>query len=572
MKKLKKFDFSLFLSVMLLISTTFMSIGYAAINSITAEINGTATVNVQSGVFITDVEYFSDVDAHIAQCEINNIYGTLLDSKIYLSETNNASSVTYTITVYNRTDETYAFKGVVYDQSAYSNEDIKCEVSDINVNDTLGSNGTKTFKATFSYRNGLSTNNTLTSIVSFAFGVNHTITYNNITGSGFQSNIADGLTYTNTFTTAPYDITVSMDGTDLTKNTDFTYSGGTLTIPNVTGNLIITGVNNNQTDPIISDVDEGDEIIINPEPSNEDNYWNSENGYNATEQKYYLKRAYSGSYTSTTISREDLEWKVWDTDPINNTITLISATPTSSGLSLSSHIGYANGIFLMHDICEKLYGGTDGITARNLTSRDIKEKMIEHHGGSGFVDQNGKAIYTVENIQNTIAEYYTAKVYGNTLTVSSNNKYVPNIIEGNNIDFSLMDNEDPLISQPQTSASKTNRTSLVGMQTYFSIPKDSIANLVDTDIYNLIYPSGNSNTYWLASRSSNIVTQDNVTATSITYCFDTVTSSAMTGNPIEGNSNSTGSGSTCTFKLRPIITIDLNKINATQNPDGTWSF
>lgn len=258
MKKFKKFDFSLFLSVMLLISTTFMSIGYAAINSITAEINGTATVNVQSGVFITDVEYFSDVDAHIAQCEINNIYGTLLDSKIYLSETNNASSVTYTITVYNRTDETYAFKGVVYDQSAYSNEDIKCEVSDINVNDTLGSNGTKTFKVTFSYRNGLSTNNILTSIVSFAFGVNHTITYNNITGSGYPANIADGLTYTNTFTDPPEDVVVKMGGTTLVKETDYTYSNGTLTIPNVSGDLEIEKAQN--TSAMDNIVEEQEEI------------------------------------------------------------------------------------------------------------------------------------------------------------------------------------------------------------------------------------------------------------------------------------------------------------------------
>ena len=73
--------------------------------------------------------------------------------------------------------------------------------------------------------------------------VTYTITYNNITGSNnYPSTISSGSTYTQNFTTPPDDVSVTMGGTNLTKGTDFTYSNGTLTIPNVTGNLVINGV------------------------------------------------------------------------------------------------------------------------------------------------------------------------------------------------------------------------------------------------------------------------------------------------------------------------------------------
>ena len=72
--------------------------------------------------------------------------------------------------------------------------------------------------------------------------VNYTITYNNITNStNYPSTISGGSTYTQTFTTAPSSVTVTMGGTNLVSGTGFTYSNGTLTIPNVSGNLVITG-------------------------------------------------------------------------------------------------------------------------------------------------------------------------------------------------------------------------------------------------------------------------------------------------------------------------------------------
>ena len=73
------------------------------------------------------------------------------------------------------------------------------------------------------------------------WGVIYSITYVDITDSNnYPSTIISSNTYTQTFTTAPNGVSVTMGGNTLTIDTDFTYSNGTLTIPNVQGNLVIT--------------------------------------------------------------------------------------------------------------------------------------------------------------------------------------------------------------------------------------------------------------------------------------------------------------------------------------------
>ena len=57
--------------------------------------------------------------------------------------------------------------------------------------------------------------------------------------TSYPSSIGYMSTYTYTFTSMPTIQSVTMEGNTLTLNTDYTYSNGTLTIPNVTGDLVI---------------------------------------------------------------------------------------------------------------------------------------------------------------------------------------------------------------------------------------------------------------------------------------------------------------------------------------------
>ena len=153
----KKKSFNIFYMILLIIATFTMAIGYATINSVVLDIDGTVSSKKQTGVFITDVAYLSNVNAILENSDIINAYQTMLSSNIALSTTDPLSSITYSITVYNSSDEFYYFRGVYYlnDQSTYSNSGIVFSLNGLNIGDSLNGKSYLTFTITFSYKDNL---------------------------------------------------------------------------------------------------------------------------------------------------------------------------------------------------------------------------------------------------------------------------------------------------------------------------------------------------------------------------------------------------------------------------------
>ena len=116
--------------LLLFVCTCFMCVGYAVVNSITLDIKGSAIAKSQEEVFITDVNYVSNVNANLENSKIINAYQTMLNSNITLSDTDPYSSITYSITMYNSTDYDYYFEKVDYlsDDTTYSNENIVFDI------------------------------------------------------------------------------------------------------------------------------------------------------------------------------------------------------------------------------------------------------------------------------------------------------------------------------------------------------------------------------------------------------------------------------------------------------------
>ena len=136
----------------LVIATIFMGIGYSAINSITGDIKGKATANNQDGVFITDVEYVSDIDANLNNSKIENFLGTMMKSTVELSESNTKSEIKYKVTVYNNAVEAAVFEKVTYGEEFYDNEEITYEIEGFTPGQTIGSKETKEIIITFKYK------------------------------------------------------------------------------------------------------------------------------------------------------------------------------------------------------------------------------------------------------------------------------------------------------------------------------------------------------------------------------------------------------------------------------------
>ena len=171
---------------LLLMSILFMGIGYATINSITGEIKGEVIATVQSGVFITNVEYIKDIDANLNTSNIVYYKGTMMQSLIELSDINPNSEIEYKVTVYNNSENTYPFVGVLYDEEFYDNPDINFEISGFNMGETIGAKETKEIYITFRYKNGVLPERTaLSSYINFKIAEpNRLVLSNSVAATG----------------------------------------------------------------------------------------------------------------------------------------------------------------------------------------------------------------------------------------------------------------------------------------------------------------------------------------------------------------------------------------------------
>jgi len=137
--------------IFLLIATFFMGIGYAAINSISLNIEGTAIANYPKGLFISEVNYIESANNENDKSEIIKAYQTTLNSEIVLTEDNPSSYITYNVIIKNNTNNNYRYIETIYDKEFYNNKNITFEISNISYGDKIKSGNSLNIKITFKY-------------------------------------------------------------------------------------------------------------------------------------------------------------------------------------------------------------------------------------------------------------------------------------------------------------------------------------------------------------------------------------------------------------------------------------
>lgn len=153
----------------IIISTFFLSIGYATFESITLDINGQVTAVPQSDIYISNAEYSTNVNADTENSIIHQYYQTTLYNTVILGNSAN-SSITYNITMYNNSDVTYTFNSVQYKEEFYDNLNIVYELEGLKKGDLLLSKQQLTFSIKFHYMNNVvPNNNILNSYLNFKF-------------------------------------------------------------------------------------------------------------------------------------------------------------------------------------------------------------------------------------------------------------------------------------------------------------------------------------------------------------------------------------------------------------------
>lgn len=236
---------------LILLSTIFMGIGYASINSITSEIKATVIAKKQEGVFITDVIYNSDNNANLTTSKINNYYQTVLNSHIELSKDNPSSSITYTVTIYNSSDSDLYFVKVKYDEQFYDNSNIIFKLDGIEPGFNLQSKQYITFNITFSYlEDSTLNNNVLNSYLNFEFKQKYNVTYVNFENNNYPTTIFEGYDLSVDLTLEQInDLTITQGEKVLINNVDYTFENNILLIKNVSDNITIT--NSQSSGPVL---------------------------------------------------------------------------------------------------------------------------------------------------------------------------------------------------------------------------------------------------------------------------------------------------------------------------------
>ncbi len=193
------------------------------------------------------------------------------------------------------------------------------------------------------------------------------------------------------------------------------------------------------------------------------------------------------------------EWKVLSIE--NGRVELVPTNQTEGTVYLGQAQGYNNGVKLLNDACNSLYGNTSkGITARSLNIEDIEKYMLEEK-------------------LTEVHLYANAAKYGNQVTSEyASNKNYPSIYAQENLsvingeskktDGLEMSEQANLIEKTDNGATDgkiTTATSIQPYQTYWS--KDNMYMQKafrtaegGTNYYDILIPNGSSTAYWMASR------------------------------------------------------------------------
>ena len=244
-------------------------------------------------------------------------------------------------------------------------------------------------------------------------------------------------------------------------------------------------------------------------------------------QSYSLLGKYSGCASDQTISQDKLDWQILKIHE-DGSVDLIG-TPTEQTVYLSGALGYNNGVYLMHDICKKLYSKESaGIEARSVNIEDFEGNLTE----DGIRTRNE---YTSDGFQ-----------HGTTKTYTGNSTNYPNLYaqeKGSGIDKETVRTDGIGASDEyyttQTTETSSKATTLTVTYTGYNI-------LIDKTNYGdatRVLP--HSNTFWTASRS---VRFDSVNVFFGLHCANKVfgLNSVFSAN---------GKEFTPGNRLRPVITL-----------------
>ncbi len=210
-----------------------------------------------------------------------------------------------------------------------------------------------------------------------------------------------------------------------------------------------------------------------------------------TQSSYTFNSSYTGYDSDITVSAENeddgLHWRVLNIN--DDTVDLISSRPlTTTGVFFKGAQGYNNGVYLLNEICNKLYSNASlEATARSINIEDIQGHLIdknlymnqEKDQLNAFGGKSGKIKY------GDTFEYTSTIEY--PIRWKSDNGTGGESLSGNNL---------------ITDTTTEQKSGISVKQTFWTAERSTMQLAFNNNIYYelFFYPSSNP-AYWVASRS-----------------------------------------------------------------------
>ena len=282
--------------------------------------------------------------------------------------------------------------------------------------------------------------------------------------------------------------------------------------------------------------------------------------YDTVSGGYSLTAAQSGYTSDQTVaqSSKTLKWKIINKDESKGTIDIVSAEPTSNSVYFKGALGYNNGVYLINDICEKLYSNTaKGIKARSINLEDMEKHLTD----AGFTARNS---YLYNNDATNYAKYGTTKTYTSSKQypklyasqigagITSTSVTQPDIVK----------TVDPYKESSKGYTTPTAETSdtagdsgLTVTQTYYYIPINEANYGAAAAIL------ANSNYFWVASRY--VYTDSSYALFGLRYAY-----TDMDGDDVFYSGGSSDDDSNC---LRPLVSLSSSVLTGEKDTNGAWT-
>lgn len=258
--------------------------------------------------------------------------------------------------------------------------------------------------------------------------------------------------------------------------------------------------------------------------------------------KYEWKADYSGAESNLELNSEESSFMIttWRVLSIEDTKAVLIADKTTNGMvRLYGAQGYNNGVKLLNDACNNLYGNNEkGIEGRCINIQDIEkymssEKLVEAHSYKEYVKYGCQVLEPYKSNVKYPTIYAKEK-----LSVINGVKKESGISKSEQLDFIENDDSEPA-------------TTIQPFQEFWSKNNDFMKSAFEngsTEYYNLLIKP--SNIYWLSTRSVNMA--ENI------YSFDMmrIHYGDVTANSMFSNIGLNGDWGS----ILPIITVNLKSI------------